>query len=86
MRAIVNGKLYDTEKATRIDSKLFHLPVVGSKLTKYLKVYKTASGNIFAESAEEGILLDADEIKKICSGNPKAVDVYIEIFGMPEEA
>lgn len=40
----------------------------------------------FAESLEEGIFLDADDIKKICSGNPKAVDAYIEIFGIPEEA
>lgn len=84
MRAIVNGKLYDREKATRIGNTI-HLPQIG-KHEKYLCVYKTESGNIFAESLEEGILLDADEIKKICSGNPKAVDAYIKIFGMPEEA
>lgn len=81
MRAIVNGKLYDTEKATRIGNTIC-FPQIG----KYLCIYKTESGNIFAESLEEGILLDADDIKKICSGNPKAVDAYIEIFGMPEEA
>ena len=84
MRAIVNGKLYDTEKAKRIGNTTY-LPQIG-KYEKHLCVYKTESGNIFAEILEEGILLDADEIKKICSGNPKAVDTYIEIFGMPEEA
>lgn len=85
MRAIVNGKLYDTEKATRIGSEAFYLPQIG-KQNKYISVYKTTGGNIFAESLEEGILLDGDEIKRICSGNPKAVDVYIQIFGTLEEA
>lgn len=62
MRAIVNGKLYDTEKATRIGNTIY-LPQIG-KYEKYLCAYKAESGNIFAESLEEGILLDADDIKR----------------------
>lgn len=83
MRAIVNGKLYDTEKAN-------HTMVVfisyGDSHTKTLDVYQTARGNIFAVYRNEDIILSSGQIKEMINGRPDLIDTYIEIFGTPEEA
>lgn len=79
MRAIVNGKLYDTEKAwnttslTEDDKEVF-------------QIYITKKGNIFAVDVIKKIILDSDKLKKLLEGKPGCADSYIEIFGMPEEA
>lgn len=79
MRAIVNGKLYDTEKAWNITS----LTEDGKEA---FEIYITKKGNIFAVDVIKEIILDSDKLKKLLEGNPKCTDAYIEIFGMPEEA
>lgn len=83
MRAIVNGKLYDTEKAT--ERMRGFLPKGGSSLNTYI-VYETEKGNIFAKNVDSGKILDAEQIKQLLNGDTKSVDIYIQIFGMPEEA
>lgn len=79
MKAIVNGKLYDTEKARNITS----LTEDGKEA---FEIYITKKGNIFAVDVIKEIILDSDKLKKLLEGKPKCTDAYIEIFGMPEEA
>lgn len=78
MRAIVNGKLYDTEKAEHI-CYLYHSD------TGY-NVYKTQKGNIFAVNVLSDIFIDGEQLKRELSGSPYRTDDYIRIFGIPEEA
>lgn len=83
MRAIINGKLYDTQNSTRIT--VFFIPS-GECRTKTFDVYRTKKGNMFAVCRSEDVALDADQIREMFDGNPKCADSYIKIFGMPEEA
>lgn len=85
MRAIVNGKLYDTEKATKKLDDWISIPKRDKNADNYV-VYETAKGNIFARNLRKDILIDAGQIQELLNRDPKSVDTYIEIFGMPEEA
>lgn len=85
MRAIVNGKLYDTEKSTKKLDDWISIPKRDKNADNYV-VYETAKGNIFARNLRKDILIDAGQIQELLNGDPKSVDTYIKIFGMPEEA
>lgn len=78
MKSILGNKIYDTEKAGF---------VLGVKLQtgEQLNVYRTNSGRTFAESKQGGYLI-TEEVLKDCLRTPDCVDIYIEIFGEPEEA
>lgn len=77
MRAIVNGVLYDTEKSKKINE----LPIgIG------YDIYMTQNGNIFAVEKYNETFYDAEQIRKSLERKPEYVDIYIQIFGMPEEA
>lgn len=78
MRAIVNGKLYDTERATHTLSLCFD--------NVQIDIYVTQKQNIFAVNTLEDTILDSEQVRKSLERNPKYTDAYIEIFGMPEEA
>jgi hypothetical protein len=78
MRAIVNGKLYDTEKAK-------NTLVLSLEGIRY-DIYMTQNGNIFAVNTLEGTIQDSEQLKKILEGKPECTDAYIKIFGMTEEA
>lgn len=78
MAAIVNGKLYNTEKAENI-------LVLFLEESKY-GVYVTENGNIFAVDTFNDVIIDSEQLRKKLERNPECVDAYIEIFGMPEEA
>ncbi len=84
MRAILNGKLYDTEKAeficcVSILENDFH------EATNEFNVYKTKKGNVFAEHKNSKCLV-ADSVLKVALQRPDCVDIYIKIFGEVEEA
>ncbi len=84
MKAILNGKLYDTEKAefiycVSIPTNDFH------ETTNEFDVYKTKKGNIFAEHKNSECLV-ADNVLKAALQRPDCVDIYIKIFGEVEEA
>lgn len=84
MKAILNGKLYDTEKSdfvfgASIPRDNFHDDV------NEFNVYRTKNGNIFAEHKNAECLIDDGMLKTILS-RPDCVDIYIEIFGKVEEA
>lgn len=78
MKAIVNGKLYDTEKSEHNLSLCFE--------DVQFDIYLTQNQNIFAVNTLEGTILDSEQLKKILEGKPECVYAYIRIFGMPEEA
>lgn len=78
MRAILNNKLYDTEKA-----ELFRVVLHPSGME--LKIYKTSKGNIFGVNELEEYIVDEPVLKE-CLRLPSCVDAYIELFGEPEEA
>lgn len=77
MRAIVNGKLYDTEKAEKIAT--FFIPY------RIFDAYKTQKGNIFAVEKDKDIILNSEQIKQIINWRPGLMDVYEIVFGMSEE-
>lgn len=83
MRAIVNGKLYDTEKSMLLI--VIFVPD-GDSHTKTLDAYRTPKGNIFAVCRSQEIILDSDQIKELLNGKPELKEAYINLFGMPEEA
>lgn len=78
MKAIIKGKLYDTDKA-----ELFRIVLLPN--TTELKVYKTSKGNIFAVNENEEYIID-ELVLKECLRLPSCADAYIELFGEPEEA
>lgn len=78
MRAIVNGKLYDTEKAK-------NTLVLSLEEIRY-DIYMTQNGNIFVVDTLNDTILDSEQLRKLLERKPECVDTYIEIFGMPEEA
>lgn len=83
MRAVVNGKLYDTENSTR--TMAIFIPM-GDSHTKTLYVYWTKKGNMFAVSRDENIFLSAAQIRELLNGRPDLIEAYMNLFGMPEEA
>lgn len=83
MRAIVNGKLYDTENSTR--TMVIFIPL-GDSHTKTLDVYWTQKGNMFAVSRDENIFLSPAQIRELLNGRPDLIGEYMNLFGMPEEA
>lgn len=85
MRAIVNGKLYDTEKASFVATVSIN-NFSEAKRAQAFVVYKTNKGNIFAIDYVNSVIIDGDQLKKDIEGKADCVDAYIEIFGMPEEA
>lgn len=84
MKAMLNNKLYDTEKAEflcaiSIPQDDFHDAV------NEFNVYKTAKGNIFAEHKNAKCLVGENILKTVLS-RPDCIDIYIKIFGEVEEA
>lgn len=84
MRAILNNKLYDTEKAeflfaVSLPQNDFHENV------NEFNVYKTAKGNIFAEHKTAECLVGENVLKTVLS-RPDCVEIYIKIFGEVEKA
>lgn len=78
MRAIVNGKLYDTEKAK-------NTLVLSLEGIRY-DIYMTQNGNVFSVDTLNDTILDSEQLRKMLERKTGCVDAYIEIFGMPEEA
>lgn len=84
MRAILNNKLYDTEKADFI----FSISVPENNFcddVKEFNVYKTKNGSVFAEQKGAECLISGEMLKTILS-RPDCVDIYTKIFGEVEEA
>ena len=84
MKAILNGKLYDTEKSdfvfgVSIPQDNFHDDV------NEFNVYRTKNGNVFAEHKSAECLINDSMLKTILS-RPDCVGIYIKIFGEVEEA
>ena len=84
MKAILNNKLYDTEKADfifriSIPKDIFHYD------TNEFNIYKTKNGNIFAEQKDAECLIGDSMLKTILS-RPDCVDIYVKVFGEVEEA
>lgn len=82
MRAIINDKLYDTEKSKFVRSVS---PVINAWHIKNMDVYRTKKGNIFAVDKETNDFVGPEQLKELL-GDTGNVSAYIEIFGMPEEA
>lgn len=78
MKAIINGLLYDTEKAE----------VVCEDSIGFFTVYKTKNNRVFIENKLtekfSTITTDMNKIKEILGSN--FPDKYIELFGEVEEA
>lgn len=84
MKAILNNKLYDTDKAEFILA--IKIPQNDFCDTAYeFNIFKTAKGNIFAEHKSAGCLIDESILKTILS-RQDCIDIYIKIFGKVEEA
>lgn len=84
MKAILNGKLYDTDKSEFIFSITIPQNDFHDTVNEF-NIYKTTKGNIFAEHKNAQCLIGENMLKTILS-KPDCVDIYIEIFGEPEEA
>lgn len=84
MKAILNGKLYDTEKADFIFSISIPQDIFHDDVNEF-NVYKTKKGNVFAEHKGEECLI-SDDMLKIVLSRPDCVDIYIKVFGEVEEA
>ncbi len=83
MKAILNNKLYDTEKA----EFLFAVSVPQNNFcndVNEFNVYKTEKGNIFAEHKNAECLVGENVLKTVLS-RPDCVEIYIKIFGEVEE-
>lgn len=78
MKAIVNGKLYDTEKAEHTTSICLNDAV--------FEIYITSKGNMFAVETVRDIVFDSEELRRMLEGKKKTVNAYIKLFGTPEEA
>ena len=78
MKQIINGLLYDTDKATLIST----IVIYGGKRRDY---YKTDKGNYFCHYAYNGELrvVSESEIKKILAKYD--VEAYIHLFGSVKE-
>ena len=75
MKAIIDGRLYDTEKARK----------VGTLECVPCEVYKTGNGNLFLLEKFIGITnADQDEIREMIGIQDP--DLYISLFGEVEEA
>lgn len=84
MRAILNGKLYDTEKSDFILGISVPQNNFGGDVSEF-NIYKTKNGNVFAEHMDEECLI-SDSILKTILSRPDCVDIYIKVFGEVEEA
>lgn len=84
MRAILNNKLYDTEKADFLIALSIPQNNFGGDVDE-LNIYKTKSGNIFVENVTQDCLVGENKLKTILS-RQDCVDIYINIFGEVEEA
>lgn len=73
MRAIINGLLYDTEKAE----------IVWKSDSFYLDLYKTKNNRFFM-MFNRNIIVDENKIKEFFG--IQYPDKYIELFGEVEEA
>lgn len=93
-KAIINGKLYDTEKAEKIESyrrRVDEGPVLPGSEVHYIPfhtivIYKTAKGNYFEHDENNNHITTTDEagVKEII--RKLYPDRYIELFGEVEEA
>ena len=78
MKQIIEGKLYDTEKSTKIYSDCFR------------KIYKTNNGNYFLQTPFDISPLTEHQVRRFieCYINIShdAYELYVKEFGEPEEA
>lgn len=76
MKQIINGKMYDTEKAECI------LTMHNGSPTIY--IYMTNNGAFFAERGYNLDIVSKESVKNFLGRYD--IDKYIELFGEPEEA
>lgn len=84
MKAILNGKLYDTEKSDLIWRVSLPTSDIREPFNDF-DIYKTAKGNIFAEHKNGECLINENTLKSILQ-RPDCVDIYVKVFGEVEEA
>lgn len=84
MKAILNGKLYDTEKSDFVFGVSIPKDVFHDDANEF-NVYRTKNGNVFAEQKGAECLISDSMLKTILS-RPDCVDIYVEVFGEVEEA
>lgn len=84
MRAVLNNKLYDTEKAEFLYAVSIPQNDFCDAVNEF-NIYKTAKGNIFAEHKNGECLISESTLKSILQ-RPDCVDIYIKIFGEVEDA
>ena len=75
MKAIIDGKMYDTEKAECLGmTSIFH------------KLYITQNGRFFLVNEDKQKIVSADHQAIMKRIGEVAPDMYIELFGEVEEA
>lgn len=84
MKAVLNNKLYDTEKAEFLYAVSIPQNDFCDTVNEF-NIYKTAKGNIFAEHKNGECLINESTLKSILQ-RPDCVDIYTKIFGEVEEA
>lgn len=77
MRYISENKIYDTEKS--------HFYMSLKIAEEEINLYKTVNGAVFGVTTSNSFYNEA-ALKHMLSRNPLDVDIYIQIFGEPEEA
>lgn len=73
MKAVIKGKLYDTENAQYV-----------GKITSAHELYKTKKGNFFVKTQYGISNVDQEEIKEFVG--KENGDLYIRAYGEVEEA
>ena len=83
MKAIIDNKLYDTDKA-----EMTYEYTEAESCAANIKIYKTSKDNYFQEisvfASNTLNTLSVDQVKEVLS--KRAPDKYIELFGEVEEA
>ncbi len=93
-KAIIDGKLYDTEKAEKIDSYRKRVdmgPILSGSYVHWtpmhrIDIYKTAKGNYFEHDVDGDTITTTDEARVRAIIQKLYPDKYIELFGEVEEA
>lgn len=73
MKSIIDGLLYDTEKAEFV-----------GVYPGTCEIYRTKNNRIFIDTVSGGFIVDEKEVKEIIG--KYCPDEYIELFGEVEEA
>lgn len=93
-KAIINGKLYDTEKAEKVDiyrRRVDMGPVLPGSEVHFMPfhtivIYKTAKGNYFEHDEKTNSITLTNEARVKDTIRKLYPDRYIELFGEVEEA